>query len=454
MPIRFKEVVPNLLYRGGAPKPWEVEALKKIFNIKQIISLDEQAANAIKDACVNNAIIQIVIPIEKGKNDASIILNRINPTDIIKDIPTYVHCYHGKDRTGLFVAKYRIENGWTPNDALNEAYSFGFGEGVDPDVVKNYIELIMGTTGEPISNKTCMVCGMKLIRNICIHGCDEEKDMFINKVPTVVSESRDEPYAYNGIDELGDNRMVSDMYNVDSKNMALASYFRQNIIKYLAKKEIKKAYDNRISFKVPPNEKNQAKAAIKQIQDLIDIYLRKYIDHLDLMYEPFSAHRGITPEQASEASLHIDNFSDVSVENLLTCKKTVIDLIKSIEKFDSDSNVYSMLNSIDDHVNTIDTLQSTLVDVLGEKESDDFQDSVVNTIESIKKEVEQLKQLLSETVVNFLRENVLMENWSTEIKDEIEETEDEIEEKPYIDYEAPQTDSIEGEKQIEIDESP
>src|SRR5258707_5007646 len=39
----------------------------------------------------------------------------------------FVHCYFGRDRTGVMVAAYRMsQQNWTPDQAIEEMYSFGF----------------------------------------------------------------------------------------------------------------------------------------------------------------------------------------------------------------------------------------------------------------------------------------------------------------------------------------
>lgn len=39
---------------------------------------------------------------------------------------TFVHCKHGQDRTGLVVALYRLNHGWTKEDAEGEMLRLGF----------------------------------------------------------------------------------------------------------------------------------------------------------------------------------------------------------------------------------------------------------------------------------------------------------------------------------------
>ncbi len=45
-----------------------------------------------------------------------------------ENAPFLIHCQHGADRTGLMTAMYRIlEQGWSPEDALQELTDGGFG---------------------------------------------------------------------------------------------------------------------------------------------------------------------------------------------------------------------------------------------------------------------------------------------------------------------------------------
>lgn len=48
-------------------------------------------------------------------------------TAVMDKGPVYVHCLHGKDRTGYMVACYRMRfQGWTYERAKKEMYDFGF----------------------------------------------------------------------------------------------------------------------------------------------------------------------------------------------------------------------------------------------------------------------------------------------------------------------------------------
>jgi hypothetical protein len=65
---------------------------------------------------------------------------------LVKDGPTYFHCLHGKDRTGLLAALYKVKYmGVSPEKAIAEAKSLGFGLGVPRNVVSLYEHMIIAS---------------------------------------------------------------------------------------------------------------------------------------------------------------------------------------------------------------------------------------------------------------------------------------------------------------------
>ena len=139
MPSRFSEVVPGKLYRGGVPTDWEVFELKNSFGIQQIISLDKGEGKLLNPICKKYGIVHKEIGIDdKNLNCPNLEIFRFGVSKLIDDKITYIHCHHGRDRTGLFIAKYRTENGYSCQEALDEAISFGFGVGLDDFIVEKY----------------------------------------------------------------------------------------------------------------------------------------------------------------------------------------------------------------------------------------------------------------------------------------------------------------------------
>ena len=135
----FSKVDDNL-FRGGAPTPLDVINLCKDYNIKNIISLDEDAGNEIKKICKKLKINHFQIPINHhiDKNDINKIIKLLSKIDS----PTYIHCRWGKDRTGMVVAMYRCMNGYDIDEAFEEADKFKFGLGLPQSSINSYMNAV------------------------------------------------------------------------------------------------------------------------------------------------------------------------------------------------------------------------------------------------------------------------------------------------------------------------
>lgn len=440
MPRRFKEVVPNLLYRGAAPQSWEIPVLKGVFNIQQIISLDKEEGEEIDKDCAKNDILHIIIPLNAtNDNDSDLNLIRAGVTKLINNKPTYVHCYHGKDRTGLFVAKFRTENGFSCKAALDEAISFGFGIGMDKDVIKQYIDIIVSSCKfdhkhvdiEYYYPKTsnavlCDECEMLKTSNYCEHCIithslirsanilsknivDEERDI-LNKENL----NKDE-------ENIGGGSEISQLFSVP-ENIVTAIKRRTKLLNL-----INKQAGSQISFVIPKEEKDFAKQCIIKLNELNDDILFKakinddIINILDIIYNPFNEHSGITTEQANKIKSHINIFIELLNNNMILVKHYAVECLNILEKFKSDSSVSSMNKSFFDNVDNIDKETQMFIKVLENTGNKDFQSDIINSIKILKKSSAQLKQLIEERIIPYLRKDILGEDWTTEIKQDLQE---------------------------------
>lgn len=449
MPARFKEVVPNLLYRGGVPKDWEIVALKENFGIQQIISLDENAAEKIHKTCIDNSLEHVIIPIRFHKLSGALSVIENGVSSIVGNKISYVHCHHGKDRTGLFVAKYRVENGWDCAAALDEALSFGFGVGADVnlDIFKRYIEIIVASCksnhehvdinyylkkmkiaklcDECGLTKNGIICGSCIITNSLIKNANIFNKDIVNETRNKLEEKDMQSDDKNlpGVDE------VSTLFSVPGILTTASKRFRRNILK--AAVLSKTSQSHQISFVVPKIEKQNAKSCIEKLQTLIDEVLLKTkikddeIDILDIIYNPFNENQGITTEQTKKIKKHIDIFLHLLNNNMIQVKKYAADCLAVLEKFDSDADVAAMNKSFFDDVDNIDKEELLLEGILKNVDNKDFQKDTLSSIKILKKYIAQLKQLVNDRIIPYLRKDILGENWTTEIKQTIEDDKEE-----------------------------
>lgn len=153
---RFRKVDKDI-YRGSAPGVKDVEHLKNNFGIKKIVSLDQGSGEKIDRACKLLGIDHVKLYIET-KHDISKLLKHNLKDLLVKGGPTFFHCQHGKDRTGLLCALYRVKYmGWSPQKALAEAKSLGFGLGLSPVIVRLYEHMIHGAKPEHDTNSADIV---------------------------------------------------------------------------------------------------------------------------------------------------------------------------------------------------------------------------------------------------------------------------------------------------------
>ncbi|NDD92401.1 hypothetical protein EBZ37_09980 [bacterium] len=128
--IRLYEVEPGKVYRGSHPQNYEDLIALKNMGIRTILNLrnnpdynswQSSLAQVLGFKVINRPTASLFSPSDRHVDEIQAILN--NPSLQ----PVFIHCKHGKDRTGLMVGIYRVETqGWIPQDAYKEMKAIGF----------------------------------------------------------------------------------------------------------------------------------------------------------------------------------------------------------------------------------------------------------------------------------------------------------------------------------------
>ncbi|MGH9947816.1 MAG: fused DSP-PTPase phosphatase/NAD kinase-like protein [Pyrinomonadaceae bacterium] len=125
----FQKVNDNL-YRGAEPKEAGIAELKKL-GIKTVIDMgngEKDSKNErgwVENAGMGYRNIHLHNWLKSKPSDTDAILKEIEKPE---NQPVFLHCKRGSDRTGTVIAIYRMKNdGWTPDQAMDEAKKFGFG---------------------------------------------------------------------------------------------------------------------------------------------------------------------------------------------------------------------------------------------------------------------------------------------------------------------------------------
>lgn len=122
--------IDGLLYRGAQPQQTGLEELKKL-GITTIVDLrrdDRQKADWEGREAARLGMRFVYIPVSGWTPPSEEQIEQF--LELFREDPqpkVFLHCRFGEDRTGLFVAIYRMAvDHWTPKQALSEMYFFGF----------------------------------------------------------------------------------------------------------------------------------------------------------------------------------------------------------------------------------------------------------------------------------------------------------------------------------------
>jgi protein tyrosine/serine phosphatase len=116
--------------RASQPSEAALKLLRHYCGVKTILDLrNDESHNKREEEYVKKLGMNYLnIPMDATKEQSIAVIEKAMA--IINDKtnqPIFVHCYAGKDRTGLIIAAYRIKyNNWSLEDALMEMLVYGY----------------------------------------------------------------------------------------------------------------------------------------------------------------------------------------------------------------------------------------------------------------------------------------------------------------------------------------
>ena len=115
------------IYRGAQPRPEGYATLKRM-GVRTVINL--RSKHGERKAVEAAGMRAVEVPIDTLERiDAGAVRKAVALMADPANWPVFVHCAHGRDRTGVVVAVYRMDvDGWSEADAESEMQSFGFND--------------------------------------------------------------------------------------------------------------------------------------------------------------------------------------------------------------------------------------------------------------------------------------------------------------------------------------
>jgi len=113
------------LYRGAQPTAEGMAHLKAL-GIKTVVNL--RAWHSDKDEVVGTSLRSVRFETEPWHGDEEDVVRFLKVVADTNNLPAFVHCKRGADRTGMMCAMYRVVMcGWTKPAAIAEMKDGGFG---------------------------------------------------------------------------------------------------------------------------------------------------------------------------------------------------------------------------------------------------------------------------------------------------------------------------------------
>ena len=120
----FFQVTTNL-YRGAQPTA-EGMAHLKAMGVKTVVNL--RAWHSDQDKVAGTGLKSVRFEMEPWRGDTDEVVQFLKTVTDTNNLPAFVHCERGADRTGMMCAMYRIcVCGWTKQQAIDEMETGGFG---------------------------------------------------------------------------------------------------------------------------------------------------------------------------------------------------------------------------------------------------------------------------------------------------------------------------------------
>ena len=112
------------LYRGAQPTAKGFKNLKTM-GVKTVVNL--RAWHSDKDKVAGTGMKSLRFEMEPWRGDTEEVVQFLKAATDTNNLPVFVHCERGADRTGMACAMYRIAVcGWTKDQAIDEMKNGGF----------------------------------------------------------------------------------------------------------------------------------------------------------------------------------------------------------------------------------------------------------------------------------------------------------------------------------------
>jgi hypothetical protein len=176
----------------------------------------------------------------------------------------------------------------------------------------------------------------------------------------------------------------------------------------------KKAYSIQMNVAVPDSEKRIAEKAEEQFENLL-ARLQDAADYLNLIYIPFQKHDNLDMEMIEKYRDTFRDYRDQVNKKLNTIIRRAYNCVVLMNEFSIDTSTEELMDSFLVAIRELEKYIDTFVSIFSNLNSQDFRQNLISTIDSIRKQFNQIKQLISDRILDHIDSNILAKNWASDV---------------------------------------
>lgn len=178
----------------------------------------------------------------------------------------------------------------------------------------------------------------------------------------------------------------------------------------------RRAYAVQMSFDVPDAERRTAEKA-KETFKRLSSQLKLAVEYLTLIYEPFKKYEQIDPKEVAEHRVLLRKLERTVSEKFDKISKIYEECLTLMEQFSTDTRTEVLMTSFTDAKEDVFKQVKTFLSIFSNLDSADFRNNLVSSIEAIRKQINQLRQLISDRIIAHIDANILAKSWIDTISD-------------------------------------
>jgi hypothetical protein len=182
----------------------------------------------------------------------------------------------------------------------------------------------------------------------------------------------------------------------------------------------KKAYSVQMNFNVPDSEKRVAEKAEEYFEQLLS-KMEDVSSYLDLIYTPFSKHQNVDSEMLVEYRRTFRQYRDQVQRKFKGIMKMAYRATALMNEFSMDSATEELMNSFMGSIRELEKYVDTFVSIFSNLGSPEFRNHLISTVDSLKKQLNQIRQLVMDRILDHIDSNILAKDWAKDLSDRYDE---------------------------------